>query len=57
MWRRGCGNALDVGRHCAVAAQQSMPAEHPQIAGFRDRVRRRLRRIVGICPTLSPLGE
>ena len=50
-------HALDVGRHRAVAAEQPMPPEQPQIAGLRDRVLWNRRSIVGIRQTLGLVRE
>ena len=47
----------NVGRHCAVAAEQAMPSEEPQIARLRHRVLRCLRRIVGIRQPLRAVRE
>jgi len=49
--------AFDVRRDRAVAAQQPMPPEQPQIAGLRDRVLWNRRSIVGIRQTLGLVRE
>ena len=50
-------HALDVGRHRAVAAEQSVPAEEPQVAGLRDRMLGSLRRLVRVGQSFGPIGE
>ena len=50
-------HALNVGRHCAVAAEETMPPEEPQIARLRHRVLGHRRRVVGIGQTRGLVRE
>jgi hypothetical protein len=50
-----CGqHALDVRRHSAIPAQYPVPPEQPHLARLGNRVRRRIRHVVGIGPPPSP---
>ena len=55
--RLDAAGALDVGRDRAVAAEEAMPPEHPQIARLRHRMLGRRRRVVGIRQPLGPVRE
>ena len=50
-------HAIDVRRDRAVAAEETVPPKQPQVARLRHRMLGNRRRIVGIGPTLGPLGE
>ena len=50
-------DALDVRRDRAVAAEETMPPEQPQIARLRHRVLGSRRRVVGVRQPRGPLGQ
>jgi hypothetical protein len=53
----GTEHALDVGRHGAVAAEQPMPPQQPQIARLRDRMHRRVGNLVGSVRSFRPTAR
>jgi hypothetical protein len=50
-------HALDVRRDRAVAAEETMPPEQPQIARLRHRMLGSRRHVVRIRQPLGPLGQ
>jgi hypothetical protein len=60
IWGDGAEHALDVldvRRDRAVAAEQTMPPEQPQISRLRHRMLGHRRRVVGVRQPLGPLGQ